>query len=387
MKPLSWCAIGLLLCSAALMTPSARGGPAEPKPRPKMEVVFTLDTTGSMSGLIEGAKRKIWSIVNQILSGKPTPEVKIGLVAYRDRGDEYITQITPLTPDVDAVYAALTELRANGGRDAPESVNQALHEAVTKIEWCKDNKDTLKIIYLVGDAPPHMDYSDDVKYPETCRLAVANSILINTLQCGAMEGTGEIWQEIARLAEGQYAAIPADGGAVAIATPFDEELARANAELTHGTLLYGPREQQAADRRKLDLYAGDGFGGTSKIRGPAGPSAEVAAARASAQAKAGRVAYYDFLDAVKEGRVNLKSVKEEELPEQLRKLSPQQREAKIRRLLAERQKLLQRIGKLGRKRDDYIASQQKKNKTPGDGFDEQVLGQLRSQAKRIGVKY
>src|SRR6266545_6474650 len=65
----------------------------QPKPdRPRMEVLFVLDTTGSMSGLIEGAKQKIWSIANEMIRAKPTPELRLGLVAYRDRGDEYMVK-------------------------------------------------------------------------------------------------------------------------------------------------------------------------------------------------------------------------------------------------------------------------------------------------------
>ena len=52
--------------------------------------LFVLDTTGSMGGLIEGAKQKIWSIANEMISAKPTPELKLGLIGYRDRGDEYV---------------------------------------------------------------------------------------------------------------------------------------------------------------------------------------------------------------------------------------------------------------------------------------------------------
>src|SRR5438128_3727237 len=114
-----------------------------------------------MSALIAAAKKKIWAISNQIASGQPSPLVKIGLVAYRDRGDEYITKVIDLTDDLDAIHTHLMGFRAAGGGDEPESVNQALHEAVTKIAWSK-NKKTLKIIFLVGDAPPHMDYTDDV---------------------------------------------------------------------------------------------------------------------------------------------------------------------------------------------------------------------------------
>src|SRR5687768_16166038 len=83
--------------------------------KPKVEVVFCLDTTGSMGGLLEGAKQKIWSISNQIASGKPTPDLKIGLVAYRDKNDTYVTQVHDLTGDLDAVHAKLKTFQAQGG--------------------------------------------------------------------------------------------------------------------------------------------------------------------------------------------------------------------------------------------------------------------------------
>src|SRR5438128_9520154 len=159
------------LALGAILGMSRADEPVKKDTRPQVEVVFCLDTTGSMGGLIDAAKRKIWSICSQIASGKPTPQLRVGLVAYRDRGDAYVTKVFDLTDDLDAVYANLMSLRAEGGGDFPESVNQALHDSVTKVKWGQGKK-ALKIIFLVGDAPPHMDYKDDVKYPETCKLAV-----------------------------------------------------------------------------------------------------------------------------------------------------------------------------------------------------------------------
>src|SRR5215510_1895203 len=112
--------------------------PPQKQPRPEVEVVFCLDTTGSMGGLIDAAKRKIWAICNQIAGGKPTPNLKVGLVAYRDRGDEYVTKITDLTDDLDAIHTTLMGYKADGGGDIPEAVNQALNEAVTKIKWSQN---------------------------------------------------------------------------------------------------------------------------------------------------------------------------------------------------------------------------------------------------------
>src|SRR4051812_24944923 len=98
MKRLFGAALAVVLLSVAA-SPAAPVNVRDRKPQ--VEVVFCLDTTGSMSGLIDGAKQKIWSIVNQIASGRPNPEVKVGLVAYRDRGDAYVTQVYDLTTDLD----------------------------------------------------------------------------------------------------------------------------------------------------------------------------------------------------------------------------------------------------------------------------------------------
>ena len=75
-----------LLVAASVL---ARAEPPEKQDKPKIDVCFVLDTTGSMSGLIEGAKQKIWSIANEITSARPTPDIRIGLVGYRDRGERW----------------------------------------------------------------------------------------------------------------------------------------------------------------------------------------------------------------------------------------------------------------------------------------------------------
>lgn len=212
-KLLGACFAGLLAFTSWTQARADEPAKAENKQasRPDVEVVFCLDTTGSMGGLINAAKQKIWAISNQIASGTPTPRVKVGLVAFRDRGDEYVTKIFDLTDDLDAIHGHLMGFKAQGGGDFPESVNQALNEAVTKIQW-SNNKKTLKMIFLVGDAPPHMDYPDDVKYPDACKLAVKNDIIINTVQCGNHAQTAKYWKDICRLAEGSYVQIDAKGG-------------------------------------------------------------------------------------------------------------------------------------------------------------------------------
>ena len=128
-----------------------------------LEMVFVLDTTGSMGGLLDGAKQKIWSIVNDVMLTESRPAVRVGLVAYRDRGDQYVTQVLPLTSDLDQVYSALMEYKAEGGGDTPEDVRRALFEGVTKAGWSTQSNGMAQILFLVGDAPPH-DLGDSIAH-------------------------------------------------------------------------------------------------------------------------------------------------------------------------------------------------------------------------------
>ena len=90
-----------------------------------------------MGGLIEGAKRKIWSIATAIVDSNPDADIRMGLVAYRDIGDDYVTRKFELTTDIQDLYANLLELKARGGGDWPESVNEALDVAVNKLHWTR----------------------------------------------------------------------------------------------------------------------------------------------------------------------------------------------------------------------------------------------------------
>ena len=117
-------AVQLLLLfslAAGLVSPSVGIAqtdiPCPPDNSARIDVVFLLDTTGSMSGLIAAAKAKIWSIADQLAEGRPEPHIRMGLVAYRDRGDAYVTRKQDLTDDIDDLYGHLTALQAAGGGD------------------------------------------------------------------------------------------------------------------------------------------------------------------------------------------------------------------------------------------------------------------------------
>ena len=322
---------------------------AEKKETPRAEVVFVLDSTGSMSGLIEGAKQKIWSIANSIISQDPAPEIKIGLISYRDRGDEYVTQIMDLTDDIDAVYAKLQSFRAAGGGDAPESVNQALNEAVTKMSWSPADQNVYRVIFLVGDCPPHMDYQDDVKYPETCKLAMEKFIIINTVQCGNDLTTTPIWQDIAKKSEGQFVQIAQSGGMIVIRTPYDDEIAELTRELSSTVIPYGSMETQAAV--------------VGKLKRAESADAMLNASRAAYNIKSGGRAVQgkgDLVQAMADKDIAMEAVEEEYLPEEMKNLPKEDLEKVVKEKTAKRAELNAKILDLSKKRDAWLAENAKK---------------------------
>jgi len=349
-----------------------------------LEMVFVLDTTGSMGGLIEGAKQRIWGIVNEVMQSKPHPAVRIGLVAYRDRGDQYVTQVLPLTNDLDKVYSTLMDYQADGGGDTPEDVRQALVDGVRRAGWSQSSSRIAQIIFLVGDAPPHTDYPDEPDVTTTANEAVKKGMIVNTIQCGVIPGTREVWEAIAQSGQGQYFSIAQDGGVQAIATPYDEQLGALANKLGGTYLAYGGGA--GAEGERFRAVAKD----------VAEVSEQTVATRAAPSARAERAlnkvvnadAYVgDLLQNIENGSVKLDSVKEEDLPADLRKLSPDARKQEIEKRLAERRDLRVQIVSLSKQREEFIATERKKqNGGKQSGFDAAVATALKEQLSRKGIK-
>ncbi|MEM1063250.1 MAG: vWA domain-containing protein, partial [Planctomycetota bacterium] len=337
---------------------------------PEIEVVFCLDTTGSMGGLIAAAKDKIWAIANTLAQATPTPVIRFGLVGYRDRGDEYVTRRLDLTTDLDAVYSELYGYSATGGGDSPESVNQALFEAVNDFAW-SDEKHVYRVVYLVGDAPPHMDYQDDVKYGSTCGAARGRDIIINAIQCGSMSGTGPIWREIAKLGGGRYLQIAQTGGRVVSATPYDAEIAELSARLDATRVWYGRADDVARQEERLSEVAEVDAAAPASVRARRGVynASEPGKLNFFGGSKAVGDTEFFVLDAIAEeaadadvdelvvaitsGRLG-DDADVEQLPADWQKLTPEERKAKATGIAAERESLRAKIAELGKKRQAHI---------------------------------
>lgn len=347
--------------------------------RPKIDAVFVLDTTGSMAGLIDAAKENIWSIASTMASAQPTPELRIGLVAYRDRGDEYVTRVIDLSGDLDSMYATLMDFAAGGGGDHPESVNQALHDAVHRISWSQDAS-AYKTLFLIGDAPPQM-YADEPHYPEILKAAAARGILINSIQAGGHTDTRKTWEQIAQLGQGEYFQVGQHGSRVAVATPFDDRIAALSKDLDATRLYFG-------DAREQDEMAAK-QAATEKLHAAA--SSESRAKRAAFNAsEAGRdnlLGKNELVDAISEGRISLDDIATEHLPETLREMEPQEQQKLIADKAARRAELSEEIARLGAERQAHIEAELKDDEGKEDSLDYQVFRTVQAQAAGKGLRY
>ena len=356
-----------LLLAAVLTAPSAPP-PRSPKvaaakPAARIEVAFVLDTTGSMGGLIEGAKRRIWSIARQIGEGRPRPDLHIALVGYRDVGDAYVTRVFDLTSDMDAVSTNLAGFQAQGGGDGPEHVAAALHDAVSRVSWSKGP--ALRVVFLVGDAPPHVDYQDGFDYRRHVREAREKGIAVEAIQCGDDPSTTAVWREVATLGRGHYARIDADGGMPVAVTPVDAELARLTAELA-ATVVSGGSARDRADA-------------AGRVAARQALAAPVAAEAASYFAGSARLEKNDLVELPPaEQKAALADAARR--PDALRGQTDEEALAHLEARKRQREELRARIQTLSRERERLLAP-------ASDGFDETVLANLKEQARRAGIEY
>jgi len=354
--------------------------PAKPKPvvtqnRDTLEMVFVLDTTGSMGGLIEGAKQRIWGIINEVMQKPSKPRVRVGLVAYRDNGDAYVTKILPITEDLDKAYTTLMDYRADGGGDTPENVRKALAEGVKNAGWSQTRSNLAQIVFLVGDAPPQ-NYPQEPDVLVTTAEAVRKNMIVNTIQCGDLEGTREIWQSIARRGEGKYFAIAQDGGVQAITTPYDTKLADLAAKLGKTYVTYGRKD-------KRDANVAAQARAESRITADAAMGAQ--ADRALNKAVNDLSYDGDLVQAVENETVKIEDVKKDDLQEEMQKMTVAERKREVDKRIAERTAIRTEILTLSKLRDEFIAVERKKQGR-ANGFDTAVAAALKEQLLRKGIK-
>ena len=348
--------------------------PAEPARH--VDLAICLDTSGSMRGLIQSAKQKLWAVVNELATARPKPVLRVALYYYGSSRlkaeDGWVKQLCPLTGDLDTVYEKLFSLSAGG---STEYVARVMHEATTQLKWAK-SKDALRIIFVAGNERATQDPVHKLR--DTCKAAATSGIIVNTIYCGP-EATGRSsgWSDAAAWADGQYAAIDHDRGTVVINTPHDKKLAELSAKLNTTYVGYG--------------RAGKDGKGRQAAQDANASSLNVAAAAQRASAKSGGLynnAGWDLVDASKEKDFDITKVKNEDLPEPMRKMSDTEKKAYVAKQAASRAGIQKEVMELSKKRDAFVKAEMAKNGLDEKAsFDAALRKMVRTQAEKQNFKF
>jgi hypothetical protein len=269
------------------------------------------------------------------------------------------------------------QITAGGGGDQPESVNQALHEAITQFTW-DSSLNTYKTVFLVGDCPPHMDYANDINYKVSCRLAQNHDIILNTILMGNNREAKQVWNDIAACNQGSFTQVGMDADDIAINTPYDDEIAAISDQLDETRIYYGNEYDKSVSKEKI-----------SKSRYiTKGSKSNVKAQRAEYNlSKAGKDSYYgkrELLENYKEKAINLETIKTEELPEVMKNMPPVERKKYLDKQLSVRDSLNSALLTISKKRQQFISNELGKRK-PGEvdnSFSNQIYKSIQKQTEK-----
>ncbi|HVO37546.1 MAG TPA: VWA domain-containing protein [Spirochaetia bacterium] len=339
----------------------------------RIQLAILLDTSNSMDGLIAQAKSQLWKIVNELARAKrngKTPTLEVALFEYGNDGlsadDGYIRMVSGLTTDLDRISDELFKLTTNGGS---EYCGMVIDQAAKKLAW-SPAKDVLKVMYVAGNEP---FTQGPVDYRQSDSRAARKGIIVNTVFCGPYnEGVETAWKDGADRADGKYMSIDQDEAVAEIATPYDKEIVDLGNALNKTYVGYGRKGAELKSRQEAQ----------DSNAVSAGPGAIVQRSVAKAQA-----AYtnegWDLVDAVSGGVVDLKTIKEDELPAEMKKMTAAGREKYVKDLTAKRAELQGKITIANEKRRALVAEEMKK-RAQQNTLDEAVLGSVREEAGKKG---
>jgi Mg-chelatase subunit ChlD len=344
--------------------------------RRDVDLVICLDTSGSMSGLIESAKQKLWAIVNELATANPKPYLRVGLYHYGnsglDRETGWVKRLCPLTENLDEVYEKLFELRTNGGE---EYVARVVRAAVMDLEW-STQKNALKMIVVAGNEAATQD--PKYKLHDICKDTISKGVVINTIFCGAVEtGRNTGWSDAARWSDGQYAAIDQNNGTVAISTPYDKKMLKLNKKLNKTYVGYGSAGQAGKARQA----ANDANAAKCKP--------ETAAGRVAAKASGlYKNTDWDLVDAAKSKKVDVAKIPAKELPKNMQEMTVGQRKEHIAVQGKKRIELQKEIKDLQARRVKYQKKEMaKKGLSESKSFDGNLRQAIREQGQKKGMTF
>ena len=366
----------VLILISVLYSKAQRAAPPE-DPR-KVQVAILFDTSNSMDGLIDQAKSRIWNIINEVSTLRyngQQPSIEIALYQYGNDGlsaaENYIQQVLPLTSDLDLLSQKLFGLTTNGGS---EYCGAVIGKSLSDLNWSVNPAD-LKMIYIAGN---ESFIQGPVDYKIECKKAGDRGIYINTIYCGNYDqGVREFWQEGAWCSQGDYFNIDSDKAIVHIDTPYDEEINKYNDSLNNTYIGYGKLgSQKLMAQQEQDKNAGS-------------QSAAVKTERSITKSKKGvyNNASWDLMDAVDEGEADLSKMDDKDLPEEFQGKTLEEKEGLLEEKREDRERYQAKINELAKNREEFIATERKKQAEAGevvDDFGSSVNKSINEKANEVG---
>lgn len=347
----------------AVVKPAAQG---------KIQIAILLDTSGSMDGLINQARTRLWSIVSELGKGTRNgqrPVLELALYEYGkqslEANDGYIRRIMPLSRDVDGLAEQLFALTTNGG---DEYAGWVIQRATDELSWSTDSRD-VRLLFIAGN-----EGFDQGKVPFAKSIADARAkgVVVNTIYCGGeMDPEAKLWRIGANTGAGSFAMVNHNAAVVEIASPYDAELQRLSAEINSTYVYYGANgAKNQVRQKKMDEAAG-----------VAGAPSARAAAKASA---AYDNAEWDLVDAG--SSVDVAKLEAAQLPPEMRTMDNAQRKAYVAKKAAARKAMQMKIAELTKKREEFLSAQ-RKAATDAPTMDDTLIKAAKSAAISQGYSF
>lgn len=343
--------------------------------KPVIQVAILLDTSGSMSGLIDQAKAELWSIVNALGDARykgQIPRLEVALYEYGKSSlspqQGYIRQLSPLTGDLDGLSETLFSLETNGGQ---EYCAWVIRSALDGLYW-KERKGSLRLVFVAGN---ESFYQGPVDFDSVLARANKKGVLIHPIYCNNGNENDQLtWSQAARLARTELKIIDHNKVVIDPTSPYDEEIQQLGRKLNTTYIPYG-------DRRKRAEYS-------SRQEAQDTNSAAAGAATNRSVAKASPAysnAEWDLVDAEKDGRLEAGKLDDEKLPEEMKGMSTAEREAYVKKKAGERQAIQDKIRSLESKRQAFLAEKRKEANAPAS-LGKAVIDAIANEAPESGFE-
>jgi hypothetical protein len=358
--------------------PSISAAQPAPVEKPIVQIAILLDTSSSMSGLINQARSQLWKVVNEFALSERNgqkPALQVALYEYGNsglsQGEGFIRQIVPLSNDLDKVSEELFKLTTNGG---DEFCGHVIQSATNGLAWSGE-KNAYKAIFIAGN---EAFTQGSVNYADACKAAIQKGILVNTIHCGSSsDGLNGKWQDGAALADGKYLNIDHNHVAVHIDAPQDAEIAKLGVDINKTYIAFGKEGAQL----KLRQSTQDSNAQTAEK----GAAMQRAVSKSSAlYCNSG----WDIVDACKMENKKLEDFKADELPEEMRKMTLEERKLYVESKGKERETLQKKITELNLERNKFVTEALKKKAETGvETLDSAMVKVIREQGEAKALKF